>query len=81
MKGFPCPTCGVAMSIRMAQGRKSKKQFIMMVCPANPRHFRGFITDQAFVKQVMERITALAPEVPPADNDEAAPPGLPPGGW
>ncbi len=53
MKEIKCPICGNNLSIRMAKGRKSNKPFIMLVCQQDGRHFRGFITDQQYVKTVL----------------------------
>ena len=44
MNDIKCPICANPLSIRMAKGRKSNKLFIMLVCPLDGRHFRGFIT-------------------------------------
>jgi len=55
MKEIGCPVCGNALSVRAAQGRKSGKPFIMLICDRDPRHFRGFITSQDFVLSVMQK--------------------------
>ena len=49
-----CPLCGSGIAARLARGRKSGKPFILLVCPQDARHFRGFIGDQQYVKQVVE---------------------------
>jgi hypothetical protein len=54
MKKIGCPICANPLSVRAAYGRKSNKPFIMLICDRDPRHFRGFITHQEFVKEVME---------------------------
>lgn len=46
-----CPVCSDKMELRPAIGRKSKKQFIMIICPNDGRHFRGFITDREYVSE------------------------------
>ena len=51
----PCPVCLRSLAIRPAEGRKSGKLFIMLVCPEDGRHFRGFITDRGYVSRVLER--------------------------
>ena len=51
-----CPICRLPLDVRLAQGRKSGKPFIMMVCPGDGRHFRGFITDQHYVSGVTSRL-------------------------
>ena len=53
MKEIKCPVCGNSLSVRMAKGRKSNKPSIMLVCQQDGRHFRGFITDQQYVKTVL----------------------------
>jgi hypothetical protein len=54
MKEIYCPICAAVLSIRAAKGRKSNKPFIMMLCPQDGRHFRGFITDQEFINKVVK---------------------------
>ncbi len=53
MKEIKCPICSNDLSVRTAKGRKSNKPFIMLVCQYDGRHFRGFITDQQYVKTVL----------------------------
>jgi hypothetical protein len=55
MKEIKCPVCACDLSIRAARGRKSNKPFIMLVCAVDGRHFRGFITDQIYLKKVLEQ--------------------------
>ena len=55
MNVINCPICSAAMAVRNAKGRKSNKPSIMLVCPRDGRHFRGFITDQSYVRQVLEK--------------------------
>lgn len=49
-----CLVCGIAFAVRPARGRISGKPFIMIICPADGRHFRGFITYQPYVMGVVE---------------------------
>ena len=60
----PCPVCGIDISVRPARGRKSNKPFIMLICPADGRHLRGFITDQAYVNEVANRLEGHTPNKP-----------------
>ena len=53
MNEINCPICSNILSIRIARGRKSDKPFIMLVCGKDGRHFRGFVTDQPYVKKVL----------------------------
>ena len=58
LSSVPCPVCSAPIDSRPAKGRKSGKPSIMMVCPANGRHFRGFITDREYVASVFARVEA-----------------------
>ena len=51
----PCVVCGVPLTIRPARGRKSGKSFLMVICPQDGRHFRGFIADKDYVNHVFEK--------------------------
>ena len=53
MKTIGCPVCTNPLSVTVAKGRKSNKPFIMLKCNTDGRHFRGFITDQSYVKRVL----------------------------
>jgi hypothetical protein len=53
---LPCPVCEQQLSVRLARGRKSGKPFVMLVCPSDGRHIRGFINDQKFVASVLSRL-------------------------
>ena len=59
--GIPCIVCGSGLTLRTARGRKSGKPFLMLVCPADGRHFRGFINNQEYVRQVLARLEGPAP--------------------
>jgi hypothetical protein len=39
-----------------AQGRRSKKPFIMLLCPQDGRHFRAFINDKEYVSEVLNKL-------------------------
>ncbi len=52
MKQIACPVCRGPVDFRPAQGRKSHKLFLMLVCSRDGRHFRGFISDQELVARV-----------------------------
>ncbi len=53
MKSIKCLVCKVELTISAAQGRKSKKPFVMLKCSQDGRHFRAFITDREYVRKVM----------------------------
>ena len=71
----PCPVCREPLTLRLAQGRKSGKTFLMLVCTKNPRHFRGFINDRNFVDGVLSRLEGHTPLVESGDElgNDAAP--------
>lgn len=52
----PCLICGSPLILRLARGRKSGKPFLMLICPQDGRHFRGFINDQGYVKEVLNKL-------------------------
>jgi hypothetical protein len=52
----PCLICTAALALRLARGRKSGKPFLMLVCPVDGRHFRGFITHRDYVAGVLARL-------------------------
>ena len=51
-----CLICRQPLTLRLAKGRKSGKSFLMLICTTDGRHFRGFINDQAYVRQVLDRL-------------------------
>lgn len=57
-----CPVCGSAIDIRLAKGRTSGKAFLMVVCPTDGRHFRGFINDRDYVANVVTKLERLSAE-------------------
>lgn len=54
-----CLICGVALTMRLARSRKTNKPSVMLVCGRDGRHFRAFITDKAYVGQVLARLERL----------------------
>lgn len=53
-----CPLCGEALAVTLARGRKSGKPSIMLICPEDGRHFRGFITYRPYVEEVLSKLEA-----------------------
>ena len=56
MTEIGCPVCGTALRLSTARSRKAKnpKTFLMLTCPVDGRHFRGFINDREFVSRTMD---------------------------
>ena len=52
----PCPLCGNSLTATIARGRKSGKPFIMLICPEDGRHFRGFITHRPYIEAVLSKV-------------------------
>ena len=48
-----CPVCQGIIEVKLAIGRKSGKPSLSLVCPADARHYRGFINDRAYVQNVL----------------------------
>jgi hypothetical protein len=53
---LPCPVCSTGLIIRLANGRKSGKPFVMLICPKDGRHIRAFINDKKFVGEVLGKL-------------------------
>lgn len=51
-----CPVCSQPLSVRLAEGRKSGKPFVMLVCAQDGRHMRAFISDRDFVSSVIAKL-------------------------
>ncbi len=62
---MPCLVCRTQLEIRLARGRKSGKAFLMVICPEDGRHFRGFVGDRDYVQQVAEAAGVKESEAPP----------------
>jgi len=41
-------------SLATSRRAKRKKAFVMLVCPTDGRHFRGFISDQQWVERLVD---------------------------
>jgi hypothetical protein len=57
----PCLLCAAALTLRLVRGRKSGKPFLMLICPVDGRHFRGFITHWDYVAGVLARLEDQTP--------------------
>ena len=64
----PCLICQEPLSLRLARGRKSGKLFLMLICPQDGRHFRGFINDQQYVASVLARLEGRTPSLDSSDG-------------
>jgi len=53
MNKISCPVCSRPIEVKPAM-RKSGKPSLTMKCSKSAGHFRGFINDQDFVREVVE---------------------------
>jgi hypothetical protein len=60
---IPCLICQQPLVLRLTKGRKSGKPSLMLICPQDGRHFRGFITLQSYVRQVLARLEGQTPSL------------------
>ncbi len=51
--GISCLVCHGPLELRVAHGRKSRKPFLLLICPVDGRHFRGSIADKEYVEKVI----------------------------
>ncbi len=65
---IPCLVCRQPLALRLARGRKSGKTSIMLICPSDGRHFRGFISARAYVGQVLALLEGQT-SAPDGQND------------
>lgn len=70
---IPCLVCHGPLSLRLARGRKSGKPSIMLICPTDGRHFRGFISDRAYVGRVLALLEDQTPTSEGGGDDDINP--------
>ena len=57
--GISCLVCHGSLELRVAHGRKSNKPFLLLICPVDGRHFRGFIADKEYVEKVIRNAESI----------------------
>ena len=70
---IPCLVCRKPLDLRLARGRKSSKPIIMLVCPVDGRHFRGFITDQTYVGGILTLLEGQIPALERGEDEDVSP--------
>ena len=55
-----CPVCGVGLKVITSVGKRGKAS-LSLICPRDPRDFRAFIHDQAFVRRVLDSLDGQTP--------------------
>ncbi len=66
---IPCLVCRAPLVFRLARGRKSDKPSIMLVCPVDGRHFRGFISDRTYVGGVLALLEDQTPALERGEDE------------
>jgi hypothetical protein len=61
LPAIPCLVCRQPLAARLVRGRKSGKPLLMLICPVDGRHFRGFITHRDYVAGVLARLEGQVP--------------------
>lgn len=56
MRKVSCPVCQSELNLTPATSKKKRKLCLMLVCPVSGVHFRAFINDQDFIRQVMDSL-------------------------
>ena len=59
-KSIPCIICGESLTVSLARGRKSGKPFVMLICSRDARHFRAFVNDQEYVRQILNKLESTS---------------------
>ncbi len=57
-----CAVCGVGLKVTTSISKRGNV-FLSLICPRNPRHFRAFIHDQAFVRRVLDSLEGHTPSL------------------
>ena len=55
-----CIICGESLTVRLTRGRKSGKPSVMLICSNDGRHFRAFINDREYIRQVLKILEPIA---------------------
>ena len=72
-----CPVCGVGLKVTTSISKRGNV-FLSLICPRDPRDFRAFIHDQAFVRRVLDSLEGQTPSSEgPDDLDVNPAPGNP----
>ena len=53
-----CPVCQRTLRFKLTRSKKRDAVSVMFYC-ALPRHFRGFVNDQNYVRAIMDRLETV----------------------
>lgn len=48
-----CPVCGAELGSIFTKSQRSNRQAVMLMCPVDARHFRGFVNDPKWVSEAV----------------------------
>ncbi len=72
-----CPVSGAVLKVTTSISKRGNV-FLSLICPRNPRDFRAFIHDQAFVRRVLDSLEGQTPSSEgPDDVDDNPTPDNP----
>ena len=72
-----CPVCGAVVKAKTSISKRGKVS-LSLACPRDPRDFRVFINDQAFVRRVLDSLEGHTPSSEgPDDLDDNPTPDNP----
>ena len=72
-----CPVCGAVVKAKTSISKRGKVS-LSLACPRDPRDFRVFINNQAFVRRVLDSLEGQTPSSEgPDDLDVNPAPGDP----
>ena len=57
-----CPVCGAAVKAKTSISKRGKVS-LSLACPRDPRDFRVFINNQAFVRRVLDSLEGQTPSL------------------
>lgn len=49
-----CPICGAELKLEFTTNKRTQRCGVMLVCPEDGRHFRGFINDPKSVRRAVD---------------------------
>ncbi len=52
MKSIPCLICRGPVNLTLHTRKKPGKPFLMLLCQIDSRHYRAFINDEAYVRNI-----------------------------
>ncbi len=67
-----CPVCGAVVKAKTSISKRGKVS-LSLACPRDPRDFRVFINDHAFVRRVLDSLEGQTPSSEGPDDLDVNP--------